>query len=450
MGNRTGNAGLYALLGLGVAMVIGGALVEALPDAPRSPSIAEEATPEPLPATSPTTEPATPPVHPPTPAAAPHDEEVTLVWNAEVTGGDRFESTPVPCVLALRVARRLAGPEALRAIVECDAERVFDGNVVTQQLWEVPLDGQSFAHRADLTAVRMTNAGRATLTASTGEHRVTVVDARGMVELYVQDLSAPRVMDPLWSANQGQFGRVQRSLRRLAFPVSIEGDAPAAVREAQRAGRRPGFDATTCELFVSPVPNERTFNCRLVVRCGDTLLYGLGTSGYNRCVLAGGGVVSARDEGTTVVDSDAEIELDVVAQTLRLHDQIDDAAGSRAYTIDFELAQDPRCGLAGQWTGAAIARDGVSLTWRMPIDGAEAPESAALVTTGGGVANGTREVGVRLDCDAGRVHLDTRSADLPELSLAAYALDFGPGWRGLAGAWRAGPDDAGALWGQRR
>lgn len=437
-----GNWGLYALLALGVAMVVGGFVVEQLPELPEAQPVADSFTPPPT--TPLTPAPAAPSPAEPAPAAPPrHDEEVTLVWNAEVVGGDRL-AAGTPCALALRVARRLAGPQAMRAMIDCDAERVFDGDVVRQELWEVPLDGVSFAHRADVSAVRVTNAGRVTLEGHTAEHRARVVGPRGVVELYVEDLSSARAMDPLWTANEGRSGAVQRPLRRLAVPLSIEGDAPPAVRAAQASGLRPTPGAPRCELFGGPVPNDQVFNCRLVVRCGDTLLYGAGSSGYNRCEVEGGSIVGAIDEGTSPVDTDAAVTLNVGARILRVSDEKDGAS----FSAMFALAYDPGCDLGGQWTGAALARSGAALTWRLAAD--PDADSASLVSTGGGIANGERQVTASLDCDAGQVVLDTRSASLPELSLARYTLTFGPSFRTLSGGWRAGADDAGALWGQRR
>ncbi len=66
-----------------------------------------------------------------------------------------------------------------------------------------------------------------------------------------------------------------------------------------------------CDLAIRRTTNP-SFNCRILLRCGDELVYGLADSGYNAC--RGDDVRSfsdAEDRHGTRTDGDPRLELDL-------------------------------------------------------------------------------------------------------------------------------------------
>jgi hypothetical protein len=58
--------------------------------------------------------------------------------------------------------------------------------------------------------------------------------------------------------------------------------------------------------------NHPSYNCRIVVRCGRELLYGLADSGYNRCVVdESQAFVAAIDRHPTRADGDPRMRFDL-------------------------------------------------------------------------------------------------------------------------------------------
>lgn len=154
------------------------------------------------------------------------------------------------------------------------------------------------------------------------------------------------------------------------------------------------FTARECELSVLPeVLGGPGFSCRAQLRCGDVLVYGANTSGYNRCetvVRGAQAFPSAHDRGVSAEDSDPSFELDLAERTLR----VADAIGGRAWEARFALAESPRCTLDDTWVGVLdgvpvrLRPEGRGLRFEGAIEGPVAAElrclhgEAALVLEG--------------------------------------------------------------------
>lgn len=74
-----------------------------------------------------------------------------------------------------------------------------------------------------------------------------------------------------------------------------------------------------CDLTITP-HQGRVFNCRIQLRCGTELLYGLPGAGYNRCQRVGGQLRGAQDNQGTREDGDPILQLDFETGVLTLED----------------------------------------------------------------------------------------------------------------------------------
>ncbi|HJL14608.1 MAG TPA: hypothetical protein RMH99_03060 [Sandaracinaceae bacterium LLY-WYZ-13_1] len=429
---RRGNGCLYLAGGVGVLLVLGGGALElvgevdlggddapevevapergfdpstAVGEAPPAASVPEPAPPEPP-----------PPAAPPTP---PVDQR--LCWHAFVQSGPAAPAGTA-CVLALDVA--LDGtPVDVR--LDCDGRAVYEAPA-SGHLEAVREGAERAAYRAWLDSA-LTGAS---LGARTGRHELTLRTVSGVTTLFVRDLSVP-TRGPVRPPRDAS--RVAHRLRRRAVPVQMRGDVPPEVLSAG--------DDTPCALFGSTVIHE-SYDCRLTLRCGARILYGAGTTGYNDCTVADGRIVAVSDEGTTIENQDPRFVLDAEAGTLEVAD--DD--GQVAWSVRFELDEDPRCRLDGAWAGVARSADGTLQTWTMR-DGPGPRRTVEWVVEGRPPVLET--VRAEVDCATGRATWHTIEEGGPILP-ADYELTFGPGWDTLAGPWVGEGAERGALHGARR
>lgn len=113
-------------------------------------------------------------------------------------------------------------------------------------------------------------------------------------------------------------------------PVS---DEPPPAGFATRLDRRARVSAVTgsppvsvgaaCTVAVTPVRDWES-NCRVVVRCGATTIYGAETTGYAACFVDGGAPARAYDRKGTYENGDPTLFLDVPHDRAVLSDRIDD------------------------------------------------------------------------------------------------------------------------------
>lgn len=414
-GSRSGGNGcLYAALGGGVCLIFAGAAIDLRPppdaselasDAPASTSNAMPSAPAvALPDTADPLEPA-PFVEPaPLAAPAPIAEPLPIVWLAEVEQ-DATHAAGTPCTLALYVARERGEVLAQRAVIECDGRVLHDSPVSIDELVEVSLGEGRYAYRASVVS---TQGG---MSASTGEHWIRVGDTA----IFVEDLSVPRTWAPLRGASAFWIAEVTHRLRRVARALDVTGEAPGGLRRG-----------ASCELHGDAIPRS-SHNCRLLLRCGTTILYGSHTSGYNRCTVSEGRIAAADDGEEAPDDTDARVHLDVAGDVLEISDRDDRGA----WSARFQLAEDERCERIDDWRGEAVDASGASSTWTMNGTARELRWS-----------DGSSEVLLPVpDCAAGIVELTTLD------SSTTYRLFRGS--RSLAGEQTIDGQTRRVLWGRR-
>ncbi|MBX3268617.1 MAG: protein kinase [Sandaracinaceae bacterium] len=113
----------------------------------------------------------------------------------------------------------------------------------------------------------------------------------------------------------------------------MRGVAPAQLAQAnqllaqarERAGavyegRVIGGSGGVCTIAVRAV-RSGNFNCRFNIRCGGRVVYGAGSSGYNRCRAEGQQFVAAFDPGMTHQDGDPEMRFDLSSRTAHVRDR---------------------------------------------------------------------------------------------------------------------------------
>jgi hypothetical protein len=109
---------------------------------------------------------------------------------------------------------------------------------------------------------------------------------------------------------------------------------PGRVRRA--TGQAPVATGASCTIEVRPNTGEH--NCRSIVTCGETLVYGTDGQGYNTCGLRDERPSFARDSNITDNDGDPMFELDLARQRIVISDGA--TAEELEYTI--EIAVDDR------------------------------------------------------------------------------------------------------------
>lgn len=430
---RGGNGCLYALAGVGVALVLFGFLIEKVllgPDVGPPPVLTfDEVYPEPF--DEPKVE-LPPPDFVPEPQPVEASETVRLLWHAEAD--DR-----TPCTIVLEVERVRGGIGPMRARLSCAGDVRFEG-AVQGELRETPEAAGSYAYRASLDAAE---AG-VSFSLRSSTQSATLRDASGVRAFHVEDLSVPRRGAPFAASNAGREAAVRERLRLLAVPTRTDGDPPAAVLAAFRDRRAPPSESA-CELTGATVISA-SYPCRLILRCGGETIYGASSTGYNRCVVHDGEIVSAEDTGTTIENADPRLRLDVARDELVISD--DD--GTSTWSATFALSEDPRCALAGRWEGSAVDAEGTAFRWQIGDFGAEAPWTGRIAWTSATYDGLDETVVATPDCRRGRVTLTTQAVSDERLGSGRYELWFGPGFGSLVGAWEGQEVIPGELWGTRR
>lgn len=70
-------------------------------------------------------------------------------------------------------------------------------------------------------------------------------------------------------------------------------------------------EGALCEVAITGTDHE-TYTCRIRIRCGGDVVYGVGDAGFNHCERDERGTfVWAHDDGVTRADGDPRLELDV-------------------------------------------------------------------------------------------------------------------------------------------
>lgn len=372
-----GHGILYALLGAGVLMVVGGLALESMPDElpddeppPPQPYLGPEPPPQPEPLVEP------PPIVEPAPAPLPDDApRRTLVWHVEAPG-----EPPVACVLRAEVRAADFVPSGALELA-CADGRAFSGRAVAGRASGVALaSGAAFdlqIPRADGTDA----AGQpSTLNVDTNRHTLHLDGT----QLFVEELSVP-------DATITDFERdeVVESLVRLAVPTMVRGSIPVAIAMVRGTGRAPRPSDPVCELTAGP-GDSSDFNCRVLLRCHGETMYGLGTSGWNHCAVREGAIVGASDGGTTPDDGDPRLELALDEGRL----VIVDAGDAGEWSATFELIADPRLRRDVEYAGGYRSESGPeSGAWTirpfatpaaMAFDGEGVPVPATAASFGSG------------------------------------------------------------------
>ncbi len=187
-------------------------------------------------------------------------------------------------------------------------------------------------------------------------------------------------------------------------------------------GNVPG-DLNGCELIAHGEAAGDPHNCRFVLRCGDTILYGASHSGYNACALSDeNAILSADDDHTD--DGDPAFHLNTAEHTL--------SVAGEDWQVELRLEPDSRCNLDGRWSGRARTPEAESTLHFGPGDGdATVFESDALLS---GPAQ------VQLDCQRGTAQILLEDG-------TRYDGRFGPGFATFLG--RRGGETPALFWMRR-
>lgn len=414
---------VLAMIG-GVLLIAAGVAIETLdfssPPAPaQAPVALGDEPPEPAPEGSLPIE--AQPVEPARPWFDPTPEPLPILFSAV-----SLESG-AHCTLTLSVARGQNEIVARSMRLRCGESTVAAGAVSQADVREIPLGEGWYAYRASL------DTGLVEIDSS--ERRLMIAGAGSYL---LDDLSVPRRWAPFLDANAALVATLQHRLVRRAVPFTVEGEAPAAITDAMRPE---ADDQARCELVGDAVTLDEPVDCRLLLRCGATLLYGASRSGYIGCTVRDGRMITADDAGTSPEDTDARVHLDADRGILEVSDE-DDAG---VWSARFRLEEDPRCAPAGTFHGWAIDAEGSELSFVLDAT----RSSPSLRWTGGALDGALETVLVTPDCASGALQLVTVGLSGAATTPSTYYVRYGPDLRSFAGS-RAGTG-AGALvlWARR-
>ena len=272
------------------------------------------------------------PVAPPAPRAVTHPARVREVQSwPPLRPGDE-------CRVESALSPRGAGLGVGRLAVRCGDTTLYDstarasgfvmssqsGGALERRAPELG-DEQRLVYLLQYQDQGMRALPMAQITLDTQRHQARLFrspESEGVVVLDVDSWSEPVAGAPLVAATGAQRYPFSAVVERGLTLRTLEGAAPI-----QRA------DAPSCSLEIRPEPEGSNFSCRVLVRCGAQLLYGTGTTGYNRCEVEDGVPVRAHDP-VAYTDGDPELRLDLGEGTLLVRDDPPEGAWSATFAIE--------------------------------------------------------------------------------------------------------------------
>ena len=117
------------------------------------------------------------------------------------------------------------------------------------------------------------------------------------VELALDETSAPSEGEPLVASHATVKDVLRRPIERPGRVTAVSGQAPAK-------------QGATCTARVRGSLGADATNCRVVIRCGGSIVYGEGSYGFTRCEGAGG-AITAKDTDPRAAGGDPRLDLDL-------------------------------------------------------------------------------------------------------------------------------------------
>jgi hypothetical protein len=318
----TNRAPMIAALAVGMVMLGGVAAFFLATQTSPSTSVAAVAPPEPLPNLTP----------PPPPPATP------VRFAAVITSSDGRPELPVGAGCVIETELTTSDVASLR--VRCLGVIVYDPS------WEVGM------------AVTMTSSSALARSTAAGDVYVVEYSDTGTRSgprpqiAFVSQRSALRIWAEGASPFELRFAVDERGLPDV--PREVATQAPHArwrlAADLQSSEGDLPFSERACELALLPESLESPLTCRALLRCGETIVYGAGTAGYNRCETVVEGAQAhprANDTGVTSEDTDPRALLELAQRSLR----VADATTTGAWEATFALRDSPTCNFEGTWTG---------------------------------------------------------------------------------------------------
>lgn len=407
---RGGNGCLIVALLGGIGLVVAGVAIETVDwniDWTPDPAPVVPATPVNEPSVPSEAAPVEPePMHPD--GFGPTPEPLPILFSAEVVRANELEAGSI-CTLAVYLARGRNLIIERSVSLRCEGSVVYTALIDDSAFQEVPLGDGWYAYRASF------GAGRGAADVESSERNLTIDDVG---TFSIDDLSVPRRWAPFHDANAALVADVQHRLVQSAVPFEVDGEVPAAITEAMRG-------ESSCELIGDAVPLDERVDCRLLLRCGSTTLYGAGTSGYIECDVRDGRMVTGSDAGESSADTDPRLHFDTVDDLLVLSDT--DEVGS--WSARFHLREPAGCTLEGSWRGAALDTEGRELTFVL-----DTSTSVPTLRWSGGAFDGAIEtLQGTSDCESAELDLVTVATN-GTMPASSYRMRFGSGMRTLAGS----------------
>ncbi|HHH31572.1 MAG TPA: hypothetical protein ENK57_24930, partial [Polyangiaceae bacterium] len=214
------------------------------------------------------------------------------------------------------------GGDVSDVVVRCGQATLYRASEPTRS-GMVQLDG-GHAELANgdqhLHILRYRNTGdwsgpRAKLDLDSAKHRARVFKSGAeawSVTIHLADLSFPR-KGPALAPDAATLSDVAWT-RRAARRTAITGPAPPSVAGSPES----------CELTVHPTPPQpyegQTLTCRVTLRCGGSIVYGAGTTGYVACPRPGDPLTTIRDEGNTEQNDDPKLTVDLAGNLATVED----------------------------------------------------------------------------------------------------------------------------------
>lgn len=219
----------------------------------------------------------------------------------------------------------------------------------------------------------------------------------------------------------GPRSAIEAPLHVAARPVSVTGRPPMDVLQAERDGAKP------CELWVRPSPSPASLNanCRLLLTCGQSVIYGRGDSGWSTCSRdERGHAAAARDAEQSRLDGDPEMRFNWPERQIIIADE--------GWSARFALSAHPRCDVAMSWAslwgpmqGGAEGSGPAAVTMRWE-SGAEVRAGESRIVHGVDGRGHAFSGALTLDCESGRILADFGDQ-------GRYELEYGWGFRVAAG-----------------